>query len=77
VEEVGASIRNRATNRYAEDPAAFPDDYHKRSRQEASHGYWKDHLDLGRSLRTKGLVNVDRYLTRNMCAFPVVALTKL
>ncbi len=77
VEEVGAFFRNQAMDRYAEDPVAFLDDYHKRSRQEGSHGYWKEHLDLERRLRTKGLVNVDRYLTRNLCAVLAVALCRL
>ena len=77
VEEVGAFFRNQAMDRYASDPVSFLDDYHKRSRQEGSHGYWKEHLDLERRLRTKGLVNVDRYLTRNLCAVLAVSLCRL
>jgi hypothetical protein len=77
VEEVGAFFRNQAMDRYASDPVAFLKDYHKRSRQEGSHGYWKEYLDMERRLRTKGLVNVDRYLTRNLCAVLAVALCRL
>ena len=76
VEEVGAFFRNMAMDRYAADPVAFLKDYHKRSRQEGSHGYWKEHMDLERRLRTKGLVNVDRYLTRNLCAVLAIALCR-
>jgi len=32
---------------------------------------------MERRLRTKGLVNVDRYLTRNLCSVLVVALCRL
>ncbi len=77
VEEVGAFFRNMAMDRYAADPVAFLKDYHKRSRQEGSHGYWKEHMDLERRLRTKGLTNVDGYLTRNLCAVLAVALCRL
>ena len=34
-------------------------------------------MDLERRLRTKGLKNVDRYLTRNVCAVLAVALCRL
>ena len=77
VEEVGSFFRNMTMDRYASDPVAFLKDYHKRPRQEGSHGYWKEHMDLERRLRTKGLVNVDRYLTRNLCAVLAVALNRL
>ncbi len=35
------------------------------------------HLDYERRLRTKGPENVDRYLTRNLCAVLAVALCRL
>ena len=62
---------------YTADPVAFLKDYHRRSHQEGSHGCWNEHLDLERRLRTKGLTNVDRYLTRNLCAVLAVALCRL
>jgi hypothetical protein len=76
-EVVGAFFRNQAMDRYASDPVTFLKDYHKRSRQEGSHGYWKEHLDMERRLRTKGIVNVDRHLTRSLCAVLAVALCRL
>jgi hypothetical protein len=62
---------------YHEDPDAYMKDYHKRSRQEGSHGYWKEHLKVESRMRVKGLERVDRYATINLCVILAVALTRL
>lgn len=77
VEEVGSFFRNNAMDRYVEDPLAYLKDYHRRSRQEGNHGYWKEHLGIESRLRVKGLVKVDCYLTRNLCSILAVALCRL
>lgn len=76
-EEVGAYFRNQAMDTYAENPLAYLKDYHQRSRQEGNHGYWKEHLEVEVRLRVKGLVKVDRYLTRNLCSLLAVVLCRL
>jgi hypothetical protein len=63
--------------RYDEDPEGYLKVYHKRSRKEGNHGYWKEHLQLESRLRRKGIKRVDRYLTRNLCALLSVALNRL
>ena len=77
VEEVGAHFRNQVMAKYHEDPDGHMKGYHKRSRKEGNHGYWKEHLGIERRLRVKGRARVDRFLTRNLSAVLAVALTRL
>ncbi|MCK4444363.1 MAG: hypothetical protein KAW09_07450 [Thermoplasmata archaeon] len=74
---MGAYFRNLKMDSYDEDPGAYIDVYHKRSRKEGNHGYWKEHLQPEKRLRRKGIERVDRYLTRNLCALLSVALNRL
>lgn len=76
-EEVGAYFRNLAMKRYDEDSQSYLKVYHKRSRKEGNHGYWKEQLQLKERMRVKGIANVDRFLTRNLCALLSVALNRL
>jgi len=77
IEEVGAYFRNPVMAKYHADPDGHMKEYHKRSRKEGNHGYWKEHLGIESRLRVKGRARVDRFLTRNLCAVLAVALTRL
>jgi hypothetical protein len=74
---VGAFFRNQAMDAYRRNPKYYLKTYHVRSRQEGSHGYWKEHLELEERLRTKGIVRVTRYILRNFCTILSVVLCRL
>lgn len=76
-EEVGAFFRNQAMTAYTKNPEEYLKTYHVRSRQEGTHGYWKEHLELEERLRTKGIARVTRYILRNFCTILAVALCRL
>lgn len=76
-EEVGSYFRHKTMKGYDEDSQSYLNVDHKRSRKEGNHGYWKEQLQLKERMRVRGLANVDRFLTRNLCALLSVALNRL
>jgi len=77
VREVGYYLRNQALENYQDDPKAYMDSYHLRSRKEGEHGYYKEQLEIEDRVTVKGQERIERYLALNLCTILAVALVRL
>jgi hypothetical protein len=76
LERVGAWCRNRAMERFREDPDAYLKEYHKRSKSESTNSHLKEKLDLERGV-PKGAAKAERHVLLCVLARNMVALTRL
>jgi len=76
LERVGAYCRNRAMERYKEDPDLYLKQYHRRNRSESTNSQLKEKLDLERGI-PKGAKRAEQHVLLCIFARNLVALTRL
>lgn len=76
-EPVSAYFRNSRMREYEECPDGVLDAYHKRNVEEGFGGYLKEHYELEKFVRGKGMEKIDRDLTAMLNVALAVALTRL
>lgn len=76
-EPVSAYFRNSRMREYEECPDGVLEAYHKRNVEEGFGGYLKEHYELEKFIRGRGMKKIDRDITAMLNVALAVALTRL